>query len=72
MKNETKNTGEYGFNGSFFRKSPCRDCAFKDYLPCCSNDCLILSQLQLILINDISYANNFSEFETYSVRETYP
>ena len=71
MENEAKHKGGFDFDGSSLRKSPCRGCAFKRYLPDCSNNCLKLSQLQMILIGDISCANNFSEYETHSVRETY-
>ncbi|MFH2043599.1 MAG: hypothetical protein ABIK92_00450 [Pseudomonadota bacterium] len=56
----------------YLKKSPCRDCEFKNNLPDCFDDCKLLKQLQIDMASVISCSNDYSEVETYSMPSLQP
>jgi len=57
----------FDLEGGCITKSPCRDCTLESNLPGCSNDCRMLSQVQMHLARSIFCSNQFSEYEEYSL-----
>jgi len=51
------NEYEFDFEGGYITKSPCRDCTLESNLPDCSNDCRMLSQVQMHLARSIFCSN---------------
>lgn len=67
MPSESINNHKFDFNISYLEKSPCRDCASKNNLPDCSDNCRTLSQIQAVLAGVTSRPSDFSDLEEFSL-----
>ena len=57
----------FDFDIGYLVKSPCKDCTTRPIFPDCMDDCKILDQIQTLLSESMSCANNFSTAEPYDV-----
>jgi hypothetical protein len=67
MLDKAADNHNFDFNIGHLVKSPCKECPTREKLPSCIDDCELLDQIQTVLSDSISCANNFSAAEPYDV-----
>ncbi|HAR33159.1 MAG TPA: hypothetical protein DCR95_03440 [Desulfobacter sp.] len=54
MDNQTIKRDLFDFEVGYLTQSPCVNCEFREHLPKCHEDCIILDQIQIRLARGIS------------------
>ena len=67
MLDKTTDNHNFDFNIGHLVKSPCKACPTRVDFPGCMEDCELLDQIQTILSDSVSSANNYSAAETFDV-----
>jgi hypothetical protein len=67
MLDKAADNHNFDFNIGHLVKSPCKACPTREEFPGCMDDCELLDQIQTILSDSVSSANNFSAAETFNV-----
>jgi hypothetical protein len=67
MLDKAADNHNFDFNIGHLVKSPCKSCPTHEIFPDCMEDCEILDQIQTVLSDSISSANNYSSSEPFEV-----
>jgi len=67
MLRKADDNHNFDFNIGHLVKSPCKACPTRDEFPDCMDDCELLDQIQRVLSDSVSSANNYSAAETFDV-----
>ena len=67
MLDKAADNHNFDFNIGHLVKSPCKACATRTDFPGCMEDCELLDQIQTVLSDSISCANNYSVAEPFDV-----
>ncbi len=67
MLDKAADKHNFDFNIGHLVKSPCKACPTWEIFPDCMEDCEILDQIQTVLSDSISSANNYSASEPFEV-----
>jgi len=67
MLHKAEDNHNFDFNIGHLVKSPCKGCPTRADFPDCMEDCELLDQIQAVLSDSISSANNYSAAETFDV-----
>jgi len=67
MLDKAADNHNFDFNIGHLVKSPCKDCSTRENFPGCIEECAVLDQIQTVLSDSISCANNYSAAETFDV-----
>jgi len=67
MLHKADDNHNFDFNIGHLVKSPCKACPTRADFPGCMDDCELLDQIQTVLSDSISSANNYSAAETFDV-----
>ena len=67
MLRKADDNHNFDFNIGHLVKSPCKACPTRKDFPGCMDDCELLDQIQTILSDSVSSANNYSAAETFNV-----
>ena len=70
MLDKAADNHNFDFNIGHLVKSPCKACPTRENFPGCMEDCELLDQIQSVLSDSISSANNYSVMETFDVPST--
>jgi len=54
MDNQTVKRDLFDFEVGYLTQSPCVNCEFREHLPQCHKDCIILDQIQTRLVRVVS------------------
>ena len=67
MLDKAADNHNFDFNIGHLVKSPCKACPTRENFPGCMEDCKLLDQIQTVLSDSISSANNYSVAETFDI-----
>ena len=67
MLDKAADNHNFDFNIGHLVKSPCKDCSTRGNFPGCIEDGEVLDQIQTVLSDSVSSANNYSVAETFDV-----
>lgn len=67
MLDKAADKQNFDFNIGHLVKSPCKACPTRADFPGCMEECELLDQIQTVLSDSISSANNYSVMETFDV-----
>ena len=67
MLDKAADNHNFDLNIGHLVKSPCKDCSTRGSFPGCIEDCEVLDQIQTVLSDSISSANNYSVAEPFDV-----
>ncbi|MBW2516362.1 MAG: hypothetical protein JRE88_06230 [Deltaproteobacteria bacterium] len=67
MLDKAADNQNFDFNIGHLVKSPCKACPTRADFPGCMEECELLDQIQTVLSDSISSANNYSVMETFDV-----
>ena len=67
MLDKAADNQNFDFNIGHLVKSPCKACETRESFPGCMEDCELLDQIQTVLSDSVSSANNYSVAETFDV-----
>jgi len=67
MLDKAADNQNFDFDVGHLVKSPCKECSTREAFPGCMEDCKVLDQIQTVLSDSISCANNYSVAEPFDV-----
>ena len=67
MLDKAADNQNFDFDIGHLVKSPCKECNQREDFPGCMEDCEVLDQIQTVLSDSISCANNYSVVEPFDV-----
>ena len=67
MLDKAADNHNFDFNIGHLVKSPCKACPTRENFPGCMEECELLDQIQTVLSDSVSSANNYSVMETFDV-----
>jgi hypothetical protein len=67
MLDKAADNHNFDFDIGHLVKSPCKECPTHENFPGCMENCEVLDQIQMVLSDSISCANNYSVEEPFDV-----